>query len=363
MTERKMATIRKIAEIQAIPEADKICAYRVDGWWVVEVVGKYVVGDLVVYAEPDSWIPTEMAPFLSKGHEPRVYNGIKGEKLKTVRLRGQLSQGLLFPISILDFDPFYRTEIRVMQATPGIQPNADVSEILNIQKYEAPIPSELAGQAAGNFPSFIQKTDQERCQNLYERIFLDNANSHYEITTKLDGTSFTGFRVDTEDGVCSRNWELKLDGANENNSMVRLFIDSGLRQALHNLGVNYAVQGELMGPGIQKNREGLKMAKLFVFDIFDIDNRCYLPPAKRREVLDELYIFGLKKDLVQHVPIIAYDANLYDTLGITTTDQLLKFAEGPSLVHPIREGLVFKRVDGGFSFKAISNAFLLKEKD
>ena len=61
-----MATIRKIAEIQAIPEADKICAYRVDGWWVVEVVGKYVVGDLVVYAEPDSWIPTEMAPFLSK---------------------------------------------------------------------------------------------------------------------------------------------------------------------------------------------------------------------------------------------------------------------------------------------------------
>ena len=98
MTERKMATIRKIAEIKAIPEADLICAYRVDGWWVVDSVGKYKVDDLVVYAEPDSWIPHELAPFLSKGHEPRTFNSIAGEKLKTVRLRGQLSQGLLMPL-------------------------------------------------------------------------------------------------------------------------------------------------------------------------------------------------------------------------------------------------------------------------
>jgi len=356
MTERKMATIRKIAEIQAIPEADKICAYRVDGWWVVEVVGKYVVGDLVVYAEPDSWIPTEMAPFLSKGHEPRVYNGVKGEKLKTVRLRGQLSQGLLFPLSVLG----ERHEIfTISEGCIG----ADVSEQLNIQKYEAPIPSELAGQAAGNFPRFIPKTDQERCQNLYEDIFIKNADAYYEITTKLDGTSFTAFYADKEEGVCSRNWELKLDGANENNSMVRMFIDSGLQSVFRQLSRNLAVQGELMGPGIQKNREQLKVPTLFVFDIYDIDTACYLTPDQRHALMDELWIFGVNKDMIQHVPVVAYGANLLDTLSITTTDQLLKFAEGPSLVHPIREGLVFKRKDGGFSFKAISNAFLLKEKD
>ena len=352
MTERKMATIRKIAEIQAIPEADKICAYRVDGWWVVEVVGKYVVGDLVVYAEPDSWIPTEMAPFLSKGHEPRVYNGVKGEKLKTVRLRGQLSQGLLFPL----IPTCNNIESKLFEGL-------DVSFPLGIQKYEAPIPSELAGQAAGNFPRFIPKTDQERCQNLYEDIFIKNADAYYEITTKLDGTSFTAFYADKEEGVCSRNWELKLDGANENNSMVRMFIDSGLQSVFRQLNRNLAIQGELCGPNIQKNREQLKAPTLFVFDIYDIDTACYLTPDQRHALMDELWIFGVNKDMVQHVPVVAYGANLLDTLGITTTDQLLKFAEGPSLVHPIREGLVFKRKDGGFSFKAISNAFLLKEKD
>jgi RNA ligase (TIGR02306 family) len=100
MAERKMATIRKIAEIKAIPEADLICAYRVDGWWVVDTVGKYSVGDLVVYAEPDSWVPTTIAPFLSKGKEPRVYDGIQGEKLKTIKLKGSLSQGLLFNLTL-----------------------------------------------------------------------------------------------------------------------------------------------------------------------------------------------------------------------------------------------------------------------
>ena len=118
-----------------------------------------------------------------------------------------------------------------------------------------------------------------------------------------------------------------------------------------------------MGPGIQQNREDFKSTKLFVFNIYDIDHACYLPPEQRRKALEELYVLGLNKEMVQHVPIIEYSVNLQDTLGITNVDQLLKFAEGPSIVHPIREGLVFKRLDGGFSFKAISNAFLLKEKD
>ena len=98
---RKLATIRQINGIRSIPEADKICTYVVDGWTIVNTKGKYEIGNLVVMCEIDSWIPTELAPFLSKGKEPREFNGVKGERLRTIKLRGQLSQGLLLPVDIL----------------------------------------------------------------------------------------------------------------------------------------------------------------------------------------------------------------------------------------------------------------------
>lgn len=102
MTERKLATIRRIAEVKEIVGADAIEAVRVDGWWVVVKKGEYQVGQLAVYLEVDSWVPTDIAPFLTKaGHEPKEYEGIKGERLRTVKLRGQLSQGLLLPISVI----------------------------------------------------------------------------------------------------------------------------------------------------------------------------------------------------------------------------------------------------------------------
>ena len=97
---RKLATIRKVSEIAPIIGADKICHYRVDGWWIVDSVGRYQVNDLAIYIEIDAWCPHELAPFLSKGKEPREYNGVKGERLKTVKLRGAVSQGLLLPCDV-----------------------------------------------------------------------------------------------------------------------------------------------------------------------------------------------------------------------------------------------------------------------
>ena len=99
---RKLASIRRIADLQPIPDADKIEVATVDGWKVVTQKGLYNVGDLVVFFEIDSWIPNELAPFLSKDKEPREYNGVKGERLRTVKLRGQISQGLLMPKTVLD---------------------------------------------------------------------------------------------------------------------------------------------------------------------------------------------------------------------------------------------------------------------
>ena len=200
---RKLATIRKIEEIQPIPEADKICAYRVDDWWVVDTINKYQVNDLVIYCEVDSWIPTELAPFLSKGKEPREYNGVKGEKLRTVRLRKQLSQGLLLHpesinITFIDSETYQPRQFHELNLEPG----QDLTEMLGIQKWEAPISAQMAGIMRGNFPMFIPKTDQERCQNLRKSIFETHENEVYEVTVKLDGSSMTVYVKDDYIGVC-----------------------------------------------------------------------------------------------------------------------------------------------------------------
>ena len=363
---RKLATIRRISQILPIEGADLIVTAVIDGWTVVVRKDEFDVDDHCVYFEIDSFLPDGNPAWqhLVEKH-PRTFDGKRGHRLRTVRLRGQLSQGFVIPVKI-EYPGGLPYGSGVVTNSAGeemfINEGVDVSEFLGIVKYEPPVPAELAGQVRGNFPGFIPKTDQERCQNLGSEIFVDNANSRYEISMKLDGTSFTGYYRDGDDGVCGRNWELKADGSNEHNTLVRMYIDSGLQAALRNYGRNYAVQGELMGPGIQGNRENLKAHTLFIFDIYDIDSGCYLAPYVRHNVMTELWNCGLNREMVQHVPVMTMEVSLAE-LGITNINQLLKFAEGPSLNHPVREGNVFKRIDGGFSFKAISNAFLLKEKD
>jgi len=155
--DRKLATIRTIDAINPIDGADAIEVATVGGWKVVVKKGEFNVKDLAVYFEIDSWMPTELAPFLSKGKEPREYNGVKGERLRTVRLRKQLSQGLLLPIDALKLGTFV--------ATLSDDTN-DVTELLGIQKWEPPFNAQLAGMCKGNFPSFIPKTNEERIQNL-----------------------------------------------------------------------------------------------------------------------------------------------------------------------------------------------------
>ena len=350
---RKLATIRKIDNLLPIEGADLIVTAVIDGWTVVVKKNEFTVGGLCVYFEIDSFLPDGNPAWqhLVEKHT-RMFEGNRGHRLKTVRLRGQLSQGFAASTNIVNDDAIF-TDMNV---------GLDVSDILNIKKYEAPIPGQLAGQVRGNFPGFIPKTDQERCQNLGHDIFIKNIDSRYEVTMKMDGTSFTAYNRDGETGVCGRNWELQVNDDNASNTLVRMFVDSGLQAALHEFGLNYAVQGELMGPAIQGNREAFTAARLFIFDIYDINGGCYLSPEDRHRVITELWNRGLNRDVVQHVPVMSMGVTMAE-LGITNVQELLKFAEGPSFVHPVREGLVFKRVDGGFSFKAISNAFLLKEKD
>jgi ATP-dependent RNA circularization protein (DNA/RNA ligase family) len=118
---------------------------------------------------------------------------------------------------------------------------------------------------------------------------------------------------------------------------------------------DFAIQGELVGPGIQGNIYGLTQPEFYVFDVYNIQAGEYLKPEARRALVERM---GLK-----HVPVIAYTANLHDTLGITDIDGILAFAEGKSQLNKNteREGIVFKQVDGGMTFKAISNKYLLKD--
>lgn len=340
---RKLATIRKIDAIKPIEGADAIELAVLGGWQTVVKKNEYRVGDLAVYLEIDSWVPTELAPFLSKGKEPRVFNGVKGERLRTVKLRGALSQGLLISRDI------------ALPMTNNFVEGDDVTEILGIQKWERPVPAELVGVMKGSFPSFIPKTDQERAQNLVAEIVAANEiGMKFEITEKLEGSSMTVYRYQGEFGVCSRNIDLKRD---ENNSFWKVAIEEDIDARMMSIDPywDFAIQGELVGPGIQGNIYGLSKPMFFVFDVYDIQAGRYLDPLARRELIERMEL--------NHVPVLAATAEMYDTLGITDIPQLLKFAEGKSALKEVeREGVVFKQVDGGMTFKVISNQYLMGEK-
>lgn len=338
---RKLATIRKIEQLLPIEGADKIEVAVIGGWKVVCQKGLYKEGDLAVYFEIDSFIPTTLAPFLTKpGHTPKVFEGVEGERLRTIKLRGQLSQGLLMPLE--------EAIARAGCWTP-VQEGDDVTEWLGIKKWEKAIPAQLAGQVRGNFPSLIPKTDQERCQNLKKEINAAiEAKQRFEVTEKLEGSSMTCYVINGEFGVCSRNLDLKRD---ENNSFWKVAIEQGIEEKLLSVGVDIAIQGELIGPGVQDNIYKLSKLDYYVFDVYKVMVGGYMDPADRREFVESL---GLK-----HVPVLSEEALLIPV------EDLLTLAEGKSVLNDKqeREGIVFKEVNGGMSFKAIGNAYLIGQKD
>lgn len=339
MLERKLASIRKIAEVKSIPEADKICAYRVDGWWVVDSVLKYKVDDLVVFVEVDSFVPHELAPFLSKGKDCHEYEGVKGERLRTIRLKKQLSQGLLLPIP----------DDTIKGAGVLIAEGLDLTDHLGILRWEKPVNAQLAGMARGNFPSEVPKTDQERIQNL-SRELVDYKKDTWSITEKLDGSSCT-FYLDSagEFHVCSRNLDLKEDTTNSFWEVARKYkIEDTMRR---HFMLGMAIQGEMIGEGIQGNQYKVKL-DFFVYDMFNTNTREYILPIQLKSACEKI---GLK-----HVPILNENANIEDQ----TIESLLQYAEGKSMLNASnREGIVLKsNTVHDCSFKAISNSWLLKNE-
>ncbi len=343
--ERKLATIRQIDNIQPIEGADMIELATVGGWKVV--VAKDVnhkVGDLVVYCEIDSFLPIEPEfEFLRKSSYKKMADGTEGFRLKTIKLRGQVSQGLILPLKDA-YEVFKRN-------TPNMDmvwfESLEVTEMLNIVKYEPPVPAQLAGLVKGNFPSFLKKTDEERIQNL-TREFEGYKNEVFYVTEKLDGSSVTYYVKDGVFGVCSRNLDLLED---ENNSMWKFAITSGLKDRLLSLNKNIAVQGEIIGEGIQGNPYKRIGQTVRLFNGFDIDKYDYLPLLELLELSTFLN--------VNTVPILNVEFKLPDTI-----DELLAYADSKSVLNDKfdREGVVIRSHDRKISFKVISNKFLLNEK-
>ena len=358
--ERKLASIKKIDKITKHPNADSLEICHVGGWKVVTKIGEYTEGDLAVYFEVDSFLPIEEDfEFLRKSSYKKM-GDIEGFRLKTIKLRQELSQGLLLPLSILEKGDEMKIGISKqpwgdqLQLGPYddaivIEEGADVTAYMCVLKYEPPIPACLSGIIKGNFPGWGRKTDQERAQNLTNKINLEiTKGSRFEITIKLDGTSMSVGKNRDAIVVCSRNLSLNID--QEGNTLVDVAKSKGLLDRISEFG-NIMISGELCGPGIQTNREKLKEHRFFVFDIFDVDRGEYLDAKKRMEIVESL---GL-----DHVPILNESVKL-DDIGLNSLDDILAYANGESLNSSVREGLVFKKIDGSFSFKAISNEFLLK---
>lgn len=355
---RKLASIRRINDIRSIPNADAIEVVQVDGWNVVAKKGEFAVGDLCVYFEIDSVLPVcEEFEFLRKGcyvqkEWLRSETNPEGEgfRLKTIKLRGQVSQGLVIPLDTI-LDSYVGREVHFNEHTWLVAEGEDITDYYGIVKWDPPLPATLSGKAKGNFPSFIPKTDQERIQNVPQEVLDRYSDELFEVTIKLDGSSMTVYSYEGRVGVCSRNLELDYINSPET-TFAKVFVESGLAEAIKDYP-GIAIQGELMGPGIQGNRENLKDHQFYVFDVYDIMEGRYLSSQERLKVVATLQSKGVK---IYHCPIMV-DCRA----AAMTKEEVLEMAEGPSVNNAIREGLVFKSIENpDFSFKAISNKFLLK---
>ena len=355
--ERKLATVRQIADIKPIKGADAIELAKIDGWQVVIAKkDNFKIGDKVIFMEIDSVLPElPEFEFLRKNKF----------RIKTIKLRKQLSQGIAFPFSIME--KFPRKNIVTAWGDPPIfseedatfswKLGDDVTTAIGITKYEPPISAELAGQVRGGFPGQVPKTDEERVQNLVEPLeYWKKSESFrrvYGMSEKLDGSSATFINLDDDFHTCSKNLDLL---ESENNTFWKMAKKYDLQKLMK--GRNIAIQGELIGPGIQKNKYKLSEHEIFFFKAFDINEQKYLPKVEFIELMENMEL-KIVPDLGELL------------LENQTVEDFVNMAEGKSVLNPAieREGIVFStKYDTGknygvSSFKAINNRFLLKYED
>jgi RNA ligase (TIGR02306 family) len=373
---RALASIQKIEKLASIANADFIEQATVLGWNCVVKKGEFKEGDWGVYFEIDSMLPDIPEFVFLRSTSGRVPAEGFVHRLKTKRMRGIISQGLMMPLSVF----------KDVEDLDDLCIGDDVTELLGVKKYEPPIrlPGLKAGHISHPFPNFIPKTDEIRVQSI-PWILDEFEGRKVYATVKVDGTSVTFFSKDGQFGVCSRNHERKrpqpepiwrkilvratakiklLDTLRRfgllhhwqggvANTYWQIAEQYGIENKLCELGRNIAIQGEICGPSIQSNRLGLLDLQLFVYDIYDIDEKRYLGYNEQIAIANKL---GLER-----VP----DAGVF-IFRFSTVQELLEFAKGKYLNGHKREGIVIRTICetefrklGRGSFKVINNEYLL----
>ena len=396
---RQLASIQKIINIKPIPDADAIECATVLGWEVVvRKAENFKIGDLIVYVEIDSILPDRPEFEFMRNRKFRV---------RTIKLRKQISQGIIFSLSILDgiekYLPIDTWEVDAMRWYRGERVEGmDVTEVLGIKKYDPQADAEdaersrqesvrtsrfnkfflkyswyrtlffwLRPKVDKGWPKFIPHTDETRVQAIpaLPQMLHDRMVSCYE-TEKLDGQSATYFIVRTKRcikrftkylfGVCSRRIHLrKKHKCSWWDIAISWNIESKLKQAVKDLEIDIAIQGEIIGPGIQNNKYKLKEYDFYVFNVFNITEEKYFK-------FDQFESF-CKKYGFKTVPVLSRNI-----IPSPTVEALLKRATSNSVVNIdiLREGIVIRTLEefpdwehnikNMTTFKAVSSEFLLQ---
>lgn len=346
--ERKLASIQEISELTPIEGADTIERASVSGWKTVVKKDTFKPKDLCVFCEVDSILPfAPWSEFLRNKDKPD-----KPIRLKSIRLRKTLSQGLALPMSVLEGTGWHSLSANIQDFI-----GQDVTELLKITKYEAPEEGAvLMGIAKGNFPAFVHKTDELRLQSYPKVIEEFKAAERCYITLKVDGSSVTNYWKDQEFGVCSRRLDLKEDTTNAFWATSRVMdVQRHLQNICFQLSGEFALQGEMVGPGIQKNRHKLTEKQILWFNLFNIKEGKYCD--------FELFKKAVETSGMSTVPIVYNGPFIWNTV-----DELVEFANKQTFNGELAEGIVIRPerdqysavLNSRLSIKVISNEYLLK---
>lgn len=358
---RKLASVQVISKLSPIPDADKIEVAEMDGlgWQIVVKKGEFKLGEPVVYVEIDSQLPDKPEfDFLRKDKF----------RIKTRKMRGQVSQGICFPMSILPPHPQYCTGDDVTEIL-GVTNYKDAEEVKDsispkktskvldlLFKYTITRPiakliTSLTKVKKEPWPSFIVKTDEKRIQN--DPHFFDKVNFYYA-TEKLDGQSCTFFLKKKlfgyEFGVCSRNLWLKTKHKCNWWDMAEKY---DMEKRLKELGIEMYVQGEICGPSVHGNKYGFKEKKFFIFNCFLLKEQRFLTYYEMASLAGKLGC-----DVVPLVPIMA---------KVKTVEEAVEWSQGESIFNGTmpREGIVVRylALNTKRSVKVINPEFLLRYKE
>ncbi|KAH9890319.1 hypothetical protein F4778DRAFT_796580 [Xylariomycetidae sp. FL2044] len=370
--ERRLVTVRRIADLTLLKRSRYDLA-KVDGWTViVPRIEDFLKGQLVVYCEVDSFLPNSGPFWEYVAGSPTEYNGEVGYLVRTRMIEKHISQGLIFHLSSF---PEISKQVDVIKARLGAAEaqkeimSLSFADLLGVKKWEHP---ENAGGASANItrpPVFFPQPGCDRVQNL-PMVFQDWGYKQFQITEKFDGVPMSVYAIKTSSqwmtavpdlpnnaqvygdrriGVCSRKEDIPEDDDSWFWKTARKNIIGNIHHVCEN---NVVVQGELCGFSIMGNSMEFlpNEHRFFVFQIFDIDKQKLFSPDATAHTCNRLHW--------SHVPVIHPGKTLRD--AAKNIDDLLRKAEGEGRYAKNREGLVFKTLNNTFSFKVISNSWLLE---